>query len=635
MSKGLPQQDIYTAKQLKRTASDLILDYLLQIDVDHIFGIPGGAIEPLFDAVARLQRRGRVTADDEFAHKVLSRQHQRQQSGRSPLKMVVARHEAGAAFMADGYSRETGRLGVCCSTTGPGSTNLITGIATAYVDRIPMLVITPQIALPNFGRQSFQDSSGDAIDIVDMLKPCTRYNTFVSHVGQLEGKLFEAIYTAFCHPRGPVHLSIPMDIMDQQMEIERPSFHVATMLRQSKSFDEQNLKALSDLLLKSKKVVFFLGEGCLKEAAAVVRFAEMINAEIVTTPAGKGCVSAYHPLYKGVFGFAGHQSARETLSDESVDIVLAVGTALGEFETGGWDVNSLLNEKLVHIDSERENFSRSPMARLHLHGHLGALFVELISQLSKCVLLNGGKKMQAVDSAPYPSQQNRISRLTLTPYPSNVVLDSRRDCTLSVSTKKEVVKPQFLMCELARKVPSGTRFYIDTGNAWAWATHYLHLKKAGCYHVSMGFGAMAWAIGAAIGSAAATNRPAVCITGDGAYLMSAQEITVAVEHRLPVIFVILNDQALGMIKHGQRLGGGEPIAYELPTVDFAQIARAVGADAVTVRSSKELMAVDLKALCRRQGPTLIDVHIDPEEVPPMGARMETLERKTAVVSSIS
>jgi len=615
-----------------RTVSDLILEYLAQIDVDHIFGIPGGAIEPLFDAIARRVQTKPIVSDRDFKYKVQSR-GERSHSG--IVNMVVARHEAGAAFMADGYSRETGKLGVCCATTGPGTTNLITGVASAYADRTPMLVITPQIALPNFGKNGLQDSSGDAIDVVRMFEPCTRYNTFVSHVDQLEHKLFEAIHTAFRHPRGPVHLSIPMDILKQSIGNKTAQFHVATLMRQPQSFDRQGFDALLNILKKSKKTVLFLGAGCLQNAHIIVAFAQLINAKIVTTPAAKGCISAYNPIFCGVFGFAGHKSAKDVLTNKENDTVLAIGTTLSELETGGWCSESILNEKLIHIDSAMENFSRSPMACLHVFGHIMPLFKALIKAFSD---IKGYTPdiSPAIQEVPPSSLYVRprgcgffsAGKLVEISSRSHLMPDGFGRYHKHAAPKQQLIKPQFLMCELTKRLPENTHYYIDAGNAWAWATHYLHLKRAGSYQIGMGFGAMAWAIGASIGAAIGRQKktPIACITGDGSYLMSGQEMTVAVAEELPVIFVVLNDQVLGMVKHGQKLGGGEPIGFELPRVNFAMMADAVGAKGYEITTLDEFLEFDFKKACSQKGPILLDIHVDAEEVPPMGTRMKTLDQ---------
>lgn len=187
-------------------AGDLITHMLEQIDVEYIYGIPGGAIEPLYDAMARSERRG-------------------------GLRTVVSRHETGSVFMANGYAQQTGKLGVCCATTGPGATNLITGLADAYENHVPVLAITAQTALPTFGRGAFQESSCTGIDTVGMFQYCTRYNSLVSHVDQLPHKLVSAIMTAYQNPMGPVHLSIPRDVLAQPAQLPSKNFDLAKLLR--------------------------------------------------------------------------------------------------------------------------------------------------------------------------------------------------------------------------------------------------------------------------------------------------------------------------------------------------------------------------------------------------------------------
>ena len=202
---------------------DLILSHLEQLGVEYVFGIPGGAIEPLYNALARSRRRG----------------------GIGP---VVARHETGAAFMAEGYARNTGKLGVCCSTTGPGATNLITGVASAFENQIPMLVITPQTALSHFGRKALQESSDTAVDTVGMFRHCTHYNTMVSHIDQLEHKLASAIMTAF-NSSGPAHISVPLDVMRTAVASAGPSYNLASLLARPAWKDETALDAFIDLLM--------------------------------------------------------------------------------------------------------------------------------------------------------------------------------------------------------------------------------------------------------------------------------------------------------------------------------------------------------------------------------------------------
>ena len=585
--------------------SDLVVNYLEHIGVEYVFGVPGGAIEPLYNALARSERRGGPRA-------------------------VVTRHESGAAFMADGYTRETGKLGVCCATTGPGTTNLITGVASAYTDQIPMLVITAQTVLPNFGRGAFQESSPDAINTVSMFEHCTRYNTMVTHPEQLEIKLIAAITTAMRAPKGPTHLSVPLDIFrsltyDQQAYSNLdPSFSEPSLV------DFGGIETLSrelhTVLSSQRKVVLLIGGGCESAIKEIIKFAELIGAPIATTPVGKSCFDPFHPLACGVFGFAGHESARKALADEAVDLILAVGTTLGEWATNGWDT-VVMNNKLVHIHNSTHCFVRSPMARLHICGHIGTIFELLFARLDTM-------KRAGMPCPSYHVEEEPVPQL---PFPDRRIAEKYRcaprhiEIQVPENYRRErnvspPIKPQRLMCELKLRFPPQTRFLADTGNSFSWTTHYLFNTGGGVYRLAMGFASMGWAIGAAVGTALGNpEMPVVCITGDGSFLMSGQELTVAIAEQLPVVFVILNDQALGMVKHGQRLTEAEPVGYEIPPVDFCQMAKAMGANAYTIKHPSDFDSVNFEVICSSTRPTLIDVHVDPEEVPPMGMRAKSLE----------
>ena len=566
------------------TTADLIVEYLYHLGVEYIFGVPGGAIEPLFNALARSGRK------------------------KGP-RVVVARHETGAAFMADGYARETGRLGVVCATTGPGTTNLITGVANALADNIPMLVITAQTPLPKFGKGALQDSSCAAIDTVGMFRHCTRFNTLVSHSEQLESKLISALMATHRIPRGPVHISVPADILRGASDT-RPHVRPEALLHDFTLKDKAALDRLNDELGKVDRIVLFLGDGCGTAAREIMRFAELINAPFVTGPMGKRWVDETHPLYQGVFGFAGHQNAQALFADESVELVLAIGASLGEIGTGGW-AETLLNERMIHIDSSVEHFTRSPMAKLHVCGHLNAIFKKLIEHVQQA--RNWGRAWKGMALEDH-SDQN--------PLGGHFIINDVE----STSSNAVPIKPQRLFTYLAKRLPAGTRTFFEAGNAWSWGTHYFNRPESdGSYRIAMGFGSMGWAIGACVGSSIANPKhPTVCFSGDGAYLMSGQEITTAAQEKLPVVMIILNDSVYGMVMHGQRLGGAEPIGYELNKINYADIATAMGIEGIVIKTPEELEAIDFERLFQKDGPTLIDVRIDGEEVPPMGSRVKDL-----------
>lgn len=573
-----PKQYIEAESQPMETA-DLVVAYLEQIGVEYVFGIPGGAIEPLYNSLARSARRGGI-------------------------RPIVSRHEAGAAFMADGYTRETGKLGVCCATSGPGATNLITGVACAYDNEIPMLVITGQPSLYLHGKGAFQESSGAGIDVVEMFRSCTRYSTLISHPEQMERKLVSALLSAFQPTPGPVHLSIPMDVLRSKLK-GGPAYDMAQLLRPPSFVDNTAVQELHKQLAQAQRVVVLIGSGCGEAIDLIIELVERIGAVFVVTPDAKGFISPRHPAYCGVFGFAGHTSATAAINDEQVDLILVVGSSLGEWASNGWH-ESLMNDRLVHIDSCETHLMRSPMARLHVRGHIRRVFQRLLTELSadSIKLVSAGEK-------------RRFKKISV-------------DDPFKSASPGAPIKPQYLMRELGWRSPPDTRFLVDTGNSTAWAIHHLGMhdhqhSDGGWMRVTMNFAPMGWAIGGAIGTALANRDvPVICITGDGSMLMNGQEMTVALTEKLSVVIVILNDAALGMVKHGQILAGAEQIGVDLPVVDFRMMAESLGIPGYVIRTAEDFDNLDLDAILSRPGPTVLDVRVDKDEAPPMGVRMKIL-----------
>jgi acetolactate synthase I/II/III large subunit len=582
--------------------ADLLVAYLEQIGVEFVFGIPGGAIEPLFNAMARSQRRG-------------------------GLRPIVARHEAGAAFMADGYARETGRLGVCCTTSGPGSTNMITGVACAHDNNVPLLAISGLPVLSSFGRGALQESSSTGVNAFAMFHHCTRYNDMVSHISQFERKLANALMAAHHAPGGPAHLAIPLDILRGAAPSSTPTYDLAALFNHEPILiDERAVQRLKDALQQSLCIVFVIGASCSDAIEKIMILADLTNALFITTPDAKGFINPRHKSYRGVFGFGGHVSANALL-DGAPDIVLAFGTGFSELISGGW-CNSLLNNRLAHIDNSEDNLMRSPMAMLHVRGHIRTICERLIEQLQS-------------ESTPDNVASRKCLDKTYS-HQTEVVFQSPE----SYHSESTPIKPQRLMKALSERFPPNTRFLADSGNSMVWTVHYLQplnrrmeqrrapgdaptleLRSgmANWLRVMMDFCPMGWAIGAAVGVARANPAcPVVCVTGDGAFLMSGQEITVAAMEGLTVIFVVLNDSALGMVKHGQRLAQAEATCFELPSVDFRKFAESMGIPGHVIHSPQELDDLDFDTILQRKGPTLIDVRVDGEEVPPMLLRMKTL-----------
>lgn len=579
--------------QENRILTDLIMDYLEQLGVEFVFGIPGGAIEPFYDALARSQQRGHI-------------------------KPIVARHETGAAFMADGYHTHSGKLGVCCATTGPGTTNLITGVASAYANNVPMLVISAQTPIKTFGRGAFQESSCTGVDTLALLEPCTRFNSLVSHADQLEHKLVTAVMMAFQPIPGPVHLSIPIDIMKTSAKDRTPNYYLPKLMPSTTQADEQTIQDFSTKLVKAKKVVFIVGEGCGEAIGEIIVITKLLRAAVVTTPQGKGLISPNHGLYRGVVGFAGHKSALEALNDPKVDCIVAIGTSLNEWSHSGWDIDHLLNIDLIHVDQLSHNLAKTPMAALHVPGAIDETFKRVLRQLAPL--------------SAFPEERIR-EKITQRKVGYSFTLDDPDNFNSNASP----IHPARLMRDLPRILPPNTRYLADIGASFAWAIHYLHPYDrrlrgirgyaGGLFRTCIEFSSMGWAIGSAVGTALALrNQPVACITGDGSVLMNGQEITVALEKKLPIIFIVLNDGALGMVKHGQRMTGAHPIAYEIPPVNFVDFAKAMGIPAFRIRSPDDLKHLRTINYQELDHPILLDVFIDKEAVPPIQRRTGSLQR---------
>ena len=565
---------------------DLILRYLERLGVTRVFGVPGGSIEPLYNALARSERRGGIRA-------------------------VTARHEAGAAFMADGYTRETGRIGVCCGTAGPGSTNLLTGVANAYADNIPMLVITAQTSLNRFGQGAFQESSCTGINTLDMFAGCTRYNTLVSHPEQLESKLLHALSYALGHQPGPVHLAIPLDVMRHTVSEATSVAALNAFIPNEVVPDAGSVQRVVEDLADIDRATIVLGEDAIQSAGQWVQLAELRGWSLVTTPRAKGLVNSFHPLYRGVFGFAGHQLATEAVHPDNADRVILVGAALDEVSTAGWSTEGILSNRLIHLSSNPAHLTRATMAGHVVLGEPRHLVEELLAGTSGQRRKTSLSRAHGYDGVP-------------------AYVEGRfRDGCFGSSGP---IKPQALMTYLSQACPEDTRALFDTGNSFLWGIHHWNIGRPGAplvsrnlFHVGLGFASMGWAIGASVGMAmAAGDAPIVCVTGDGSYLMSGQELTTAAQENCNVLMVVLNDSSLGMIRHGQSLSGAEQVANELPRVSFVKMAEAVGVEAHRIQTMEQLRALDLAAIMARPGPCVLDVEVDREEVPPMGVRMKVL-----------
>lgn len=601
----LPQTTPETTPYL---LGDLLAEYLTRLGIEVAFGVPGGGIEPVLDALARSERRGGI-------------------------RPVIARHETGAAFMADGYARETGKLGVCFATTGPGATNLITGVANSYVDDIPLLVLTGQTLQAGWGQRPFQDSSSTGIDIVSLFEQVTVFNSLVSHRDQFEPKLISAILAA-ARSNKPVHLALPLDVMASPPGACSGPAHVdvGRLIAGTKSCDDEAVALLAHELLGAKRICFLLGRGAAGCRDQIISIAGLVGAQLVVTPHAAGLLPLRTPSFQGVVGFGGHQHAIRALEDSQIDTIVAIGAEFDEMACAGLDKRQLLGRRLIQVDRFDRNFSAAPGARLHVQGTIDVVLTRLNELLrDSCNTLRNSSAVDSIRSSG-EDREGAFSNGFAAPVVEKALVETTP------------ITPLRLMYELRSVFPESVRYCLDVGNSMIWGVHGLSafattspatddklsgeagsgLSELGI-HNTMQFGAMGWAIGASIGMAIARpDRTVVCVTGDGSLLMNGQELTVAREQNLNIVFVVLNDSALGMVMHGQQMAHAEQIGTDIPFVDLAALARSLGVESYTVTRPGELLGMPRKFLVDRHGPLLLDARVDRAVRPPMAARVREL-----------
>ncbi len=556
-----------TAARAGSCLADELVDELARFGIDTYFGVPGGAIEPLLNAISRQRALGRV-------------------------RFIGMRSEAGAAFAADGHFRASGRMAVCTATTGPGIANLLTATMAAHADRIPILLVTPQVALAKEGRGALQDSSPDGHDLPRILGECTRYSTTVSHPDQLAHKLSRALSLAQTPPYGPVHLAVPSDLL-AAAGAERARSG-APKLPLSQPLDRVALDELCAKAIAARFPLFYVGDDAGPLGRRLWRLARTLGGAVVSSPAGKRWIGHLDPTYRGVLGFSGHPDARQAL--DRADVVIAFGATFDELSTNAWSL--LTDVPLYAVDRHAEFACRLPNA-------------------------------QPVVASPSDALEELLRRLPTAPTISHY---PRASGALRIMHRGAggPVHPSHLMQWLSQVLPDDVVVHVEAGNSFSWSTRDLLRPMPDTYRVAMGLSTMCWAISAVIGAAIASPRRSICICGDGSMLMSSLELTVAVQHRLPVTYIVLNDAGLGMVRHGQRLGGAESIGHEIPDVRFDHLAQACGARGYRVEAAEDLERLPVEWLSDDTGgPALIDVCIDREAVPPMADRVRGLARGVA------
>jgi acetolactate synthase-1/2/3 large subunit len=563
---------------LELSAAQAILQILEAEGVQYIFGVPGGPLTSFFEA---LEQRGKI-------------------------RFVLAKHEGAAAYMAAAHARATGTLGVCCVTSGPGATNALTGIASAHADSIPVLLLTGQVATHVFGKGAIQESSSFGTDLVELFRPVTLLSAMFPAVTRVPDLLRSAIRTALTGRRGPVHLSMPADMLARP--VQYAALEPRQYRAQSTPVDQDGVALAARLLAHAERPLVLAGHGVALSGASaeLLKLARTEGIPVATSPKGKGTFPEHEALSLGVLGFGGHELAEKYL--ETADVLFVVGSSLNEFVTNGWTVNIPPQTAIVQLDIDPGVIGRNYPVEVAIVGDARATLAQIGAELVR-------------SAAPRSSAHETLAALReRTPrYLAAAALDD----------EQSPLKPQRLMRELRAAMPDDMPLFVDNGTSIIWATHYFEARRPRTYFIDLGLAAMGSAVAGVVGGAlAASDRRAVALVGDAAFAMHGMEVHTAVEQRLPVVWLVLNNGGHGMVHQGETIMRGADLGtsvFRVP-IDSAALARALGAQGVRVESPGELRsALDRAFLSDR--PTVIDAVIDPNELAPtLVRRAETLAR---------
>lgn len=518
--------------------------------VDTMFGYPGGSVIPLYDEIPS-----------------------------SSIRHVLVRHEQCAGHAADGYSRASGRTGVCLSTSGPGATNMVTGIATAYADSVPMLALTGQVGSSLLGSDAFQE-----VDAYSLMMPVTKHNFRVTNINRLPHAVSEAWNIARSGRPGPVHIDLPVDQFNAEID---PSLLKSTYGIKPMKEDFSRIPDAVTLIKEAKRPVIMAGGGVISAEASeeLVALAEKIHAPVVTPLMGIGSIPSSHPLCMGALGMHGRMCATEIFTD--ADLVIAVGTKFSD-RTYSPHTKPAEKTKVIQFDIDPIQLGRS-----NRNG------VGLLGDAKK------GLRMLC-DAISTPTERHPWERK---------FSEARKKCACDFNTYSTPIIPQKVMRDLNDFIDDETIITTDVGQNQMWAMHFLDIKRPRQLLSSGSFGTMGFGLPAAIGAKAA--RPdckVAAVVGDGGLQMVIQELATAVAEDLPVVVVLLNNGWLGMVKQWQKLFWDKNYsATELgDDPDFALIAKAYRARGYTVERPGELHDA-LKDAFDSGKTCIIDIHVDPEE----------------------
>lgn len=562
----------------RMTGAQAVLESLKREGVDVVFGLPGGVLLPLYDAIYQ-----------------------------SDIRHILVRHEQGAAHMADGYARATGKVGVCIATSGPGATNLVTGIANAYMDSVPMVAITGQVNTFLIGKDAFQEA-----DITGITLPITKHNYLLRSAKEITRVFREAFYIARSGRPGPVLIDLPRDVTVEEVEftwpeVNLPGYHPSIKVH------EMQIKKAAQALMGAMRPVLYVGGG-VKYADAhreLFELAVKINAPVTTTLMGVGCFPEDHPLSLGMLGMHGTKYANYAIQES--DLIMAVGARFDDRVTG--KIASFApHAKIVHIDVDPAEIGKNVRVDIPVVGDAKNALVALLKEVSQ---------------KPKSAWNEKIESW-------------KKDHPMKYIPDMNIIKPQFVIEKLCELAPDAI-ITTEVGQNQMWAAQFFVHKDPHKFISSGGLGTMGYGFPAAIGAKMGMpDCEVIDIAGDGSFLMNSQELATAVVNDIPVKVAILNNGCLGMVRQWQELFFEKRYSATIlgrTSPDFVKLAEAYGAVGLRATKPSEVEPV-IRAALASDRPTIMDFIVNPaEKVSPMvpaGATIsEILELEWCEESHIS
>ena len=556
---------------MKLTGAQIFFESLKAEGVEVIFGLPGGVLLDLYDEMPK-----------------------------HDIRHILVRHEQGAAHMADGYARATGRVGVCLVTSGPGATNTVTGIATAYMDSIPIVVFTGQVPTALIGNDAFQEA-----DIVGITRPCTKHNYLVKDVHDLARIIREAFYLARSGRPGPILVDLPKDVINAKAEYKYPKKISLKGYKPTTEAHMGQIKRAYTAIGKAKKPVIYAGGGVINSNAAgeLKQLGENLRCPVTTTLMGLGGFPAPHELWLGMLGM--HGTFRANMAMGSTDLLIAIGARFDDRVTGKLD-EFAPSAKIIHIDIDPTSISKNVKVDIPIVG-------DCKDALKKLLQLVKESPIDDLEKARKP-WLDQIQKWKET-YP------------LAYEQKDDLIKPQYVVEKLYELSEGKAIIATEVGQNQMWAAQYYHYSKPRTLLTSGGLGTMGYGLPAAIGAQAAfPDRLVIDVAGDGSIQMCIQEMITAVENNLPVKVAILNNQYLGMVRQWQQLFYEKNYCSTCLKIapDFVKLAEAYGALGLRAHKPDEVEAVIREGFASPK-PVIMDFVVNPEEcvypMVPAGAAM--------------